>query len=216
MSSDDDFIDDESDYDEVTTSTNLNVTLCWALVLHDSTLVFVVNGNQGSKKKVTKAAKEPKAKKAPAKKEAKEPKAKAAKDPKPKKSPAKKKKKADDDDESDAATTPKAKKKKTAPVEDERSYEEIYQKKTPLEHILLRPDSYVGSIERQDQMLWVYDQGVGMNCRNISYVPGLYKIFDEILVNAADNYQRDNSMSLIKVNIDPDKNTISVWNNGQG
>jgi len=31
--------------------------------------------------------------------------------------------------------------------------------------------------------------------RNINYVPGLYKIFDEILVNAADNYQRDHSMT---------------------
>lgn len=55
-----------------------------------------------------------------------------------------------------------------------------------------------------------------MNCRNISYVPGLYKIFDEILVNAADNYQRDTTMNLIKVSIDADKNTVSVWNNGQG
>jgi DNA topoisomerase-2 len=26
-------------------------------------------------------------------------------------------------------------------------------------------------------------------------VPGLYKIFDEILVNAADNKQRDNNMT---------------------
>ena len=27
--------------------------------------------------------------------------------------------------------------------------------------------------------------------RQINFVPGLYKIFDEILVNAADNKQRD-------------------------
>lgn len=45
-------------------------------------------------------------------------------------------------------------------------------------------------------------------------VPGLYKIFDEILVNAADNKQRDNSMDRIDVIIDPAKNTISVRNNG--
>lgn len=37
--------------------------------------------------------------------------------------------------------------------------------------------------------------------RDISYVPGLYKIFDEILVNAADNKQRDPKMNLIKINI---------------
>jgi DNA topoisomerase-2 len=30
-----------------------------------------------------------------------------------------------------------------------RSIEETYQKKTPIEHILLRPDTYVGSIEQE-------------------------------------------------------------------
>ncbi|CAI7930772.1 unnamed protein product [Closterium sp. NIES-54] len=47
-------------------------------------------------------------------------------------------------------------------------------------------------------------------------VPGLYKIFDEILVNAADNKQRDPSMDAIKVTIDTAKNKIQVWNNGRG
>ena len=36
--------------------------------------------------------------------------------------------------------------------------EEIYQKKTQLEHILLRPDTYIGSIEMYQQYLWVYDK----------------------------------------------------------
>lgn len=52
--------------------------------------------------------------------------------------------------------------------------------------------------------------------RSISYVPGLYKIFDEILVNAADNKQRDPSMDSLKVIIDPEGNTVSVYNNGDG
>lgn len=52
--------------------------------------------------------------------------------------------------------------------------------------------------------------------RSISYVPGLYKIFDEILVNAADNKQRDPKMDSVKVTIDVEKNLISVYNNGDG
>ncbi|NXS09982.1 TOP2A topoisomerase, partial [Neodrepanis coruscans] len=36
------------------------------------------------------------------------------------------------------------------------------------------------------------------------------------LVNAADNKQRDKNMSCIKVTIDVENNTISVWNNGKG
>lgn len=51
--------------------------------------------------------------------------------------------------------------------------------------------------------MWVYDQENNKIVqREISYVPGLYKIFDEIIVNAADNKQRDPKMNLLKVNID--------------
>ncbi|NXT15797.1 TOP2A topoisomerase, partial [Prunella fulvescens] len=96
------------------------------------------------------------------------------------------------------------------------SVEHIYQKKTQLEHILLRPDTYIGSVELVTQQMWVYDEGIGLNCRDVTFVPGLYKIFDEILVNAADNKQRDKNMSCIKVTIDVENNTISVWNNGKG
>ncbi|CAM6116025.1 unnamed protein product [Calypogeia fissa] len=96
-----------------------------------------------------------------------------------------------------------------------KSIEMIYQKKTQLEHILLRPDTYVGSIEKHTQLLWVYENE-NLVHRNVSYVPGLYKIFDEILVNAADNKQRDPTMDSVKVDIDVGKNTISVFNNGAG
>ncbi|XP_065805899.1 DNA topoisomerase 2-alpha isoform X1 [Labrus bergylta] len=97
------------------------------------------------------------------------------------------------------------------------SVERIYQKKTQLEHILLRPDSYIGSVEPVTQQMWVYDEEEAeLNCRDVTFVPGLYKIFDEILVNAADNKQRDKRMSCIKINIDVENNTISVWNNGKG
>ncbi|XP_051948488.1 DNA topoisomerase 2-beta-like isoform X2 [Xyrauchen texanus] len=96
------------------------------------------------------------------------------------------------------------------------SVERIYQKKTQLEHILLRPDTYIGSVEPVTQQMWVFDEEIGMNLREITFVPGLYKIFDEILVNAADNKQRDKNMTTIKINIDPESNTISVWNNGKG
>ena len=42
------------------------------------------------------------------------------------------------------------------------------------------------------------------------------KTSDEIIVNAADNYQRDKKMTMIKVTIDTEKNQIKVWNNGKG
>ena len=98
-----------------------------------------------------------------------------------------------------------------------QTIEETYQKKSQLEHILLRPDTYIGSVEQMTETMWVYDADKETIVqKQISYVPGLYKIFDEILVNAADNKQRDRSMDCIKIDINADTNTISVWNNGQG
>ena len=93
--------------------------------------------------------------------------------------------------------------------------ERIYQKKSQLEHIILRPDSYIGSVQTVTEPMWVHD-GTQMVQREITYVPGLFKIFDEILVNAADNKQRAPHMDTIKVDINPETNTISVYNNGTG
>lgn len=39
---------------------------------------------------------------------------------------------------------------------------------------------------------------------------------DEILVNAADNKQRDENMDTLKVELSPETGTISVFNNGKG
>ncbi|CAD5217830.1 unnamed protein product [Bursaphelenchus xylophilus] len=98
------------------------------------------------------------------------------------------------------------------------SIEEMYQRKSQLEHIMLRPDTYIGSIEFcEKQLMWVYDKEEDrLVQRDISYVPGLYKIFDEILVNAADNKQRDPKMNTIRIDIKKDKNEISIMNNGKG
>ncbi|CAI5470147.1 unnamed protein product [Closterium sp. Yama58-4] len=98
---------------------------------------------------------------------------------------------------------------------DGKTIEETYQRKTPLEHVLLRPDTYIGSVQTHVGPQWVWEQG-RMVHREVRMVPGLYKIFDEILVNAADNKQRDPSMDAIKVTIDTAKNKIQVWNNGRG
>ncbi|XP_068431670.1 DNA topoisomerase 2-beta [Clinocottus analis] len=113
----------------------------------------------------------------------------------------------------DAGRMEGAKKDKAA---SKLSVERVYQKKTQLEHILLRPDTYIGTVEPITQQMWVFDEEIGMNQREITYVPGLYKIFDEILVNAADNKQRDKNMTGIKITVDPESNTISIWNNGKG
>ena len=97
----------------------------------------------------------------------------------------------------------------------EGEIEKTYQKKTQLEHILLRPDTYIGTTEKITEKMWVIDEKSGkMVNKEINYVPGLYKIFDEILVNAVDNITRDLRMDTIKVNITPKR--ITIYNNGKG
>ena len=70
------------------------------------------------------------------------------------------------------------------PANKKVAIEKIYQKKTQLEHILLRPDTYVGSVERVESDMWIWNFDTEkMTKKNIKYVPGLFKIFDEILGN---------------------------------
>ena len=122
------------------------------------------------------------------------------------------------------------------------SIEEQYSRKTPVEHVLLRPGMYVGPTERlPPTTCWVPDTLPDPSCpssssagdlnstrmvqRECSLVPALNKVFDEILVNASDNRLRHpKSCSRVDVTIDPgcaegtDRRPplISVYNDGKG
>eukprot|EP00559_Dactyliosolen_fragilissimus_P003213 CAMPEP_0184868400 /NCGR_PEP_ID=MMETSP0580-20130426/30253_1 /TAXON_ID=1118495 /ORGANISM="Dactyliosolen fragilissimus" /LENGTH=1472 /DNA_ID=CAMNT_0027369251 /DNA_START=95 /DNA_END=4513 /DNA_ORIENTATION=- len=97
-----------------------------------------------------------------------------------------------------------------------KTVEQMYQKKSQLEHILLRPDTYIGSVERISQEMYILGPEEGILRKEIQFTPGLFKIFDEILVNAADNKQRDQTMDRLDIEIDAESNEISVKNNGKG
>ncbi|OKO90321.1 DNA topoisomerase 2 [Penicillium subrubescens] len=100
---------------------------------------------------------------------------------------------------------------------EEGSVADKYRKLTQLEHITKRPDTYIGSTERTTQSMWVYNSETeSMEFRPVSFVPGLYKIFDEIVVNAADNKKNDKNMSEIRVTVSREEGEISIWNNGRG
>ena len=66
-----------------------------------------------------------------------------------------------------------------------------YQRKTDKQHILDNPDTYIGSIENIESEMWVYDDATErIVLRNMEYVPGLYKLFDEGIVNCRDHVIR--------------------------
>jgi DNA topoisomerase II len=96
-----------------------------------------------------------------------------------------------------------------------RTVEATYQKLTTVEHILLRPDTYIGSVEPTTGDAWVVDGASGGFVRRaVTVVPGLLKCFDELLTNAQDNRARDASTNRIEVTVGPDY--VRVWNNGPG
>ena len=99
-----------------------------------------------------------------------------------------------------------------------------YQQKTDKQHILDNPDTYIGSVENVDANLWVYNEQTNrIELRDIEYIPGLYKLFDEGIVNCRDHVVRmiqsndlhKKFVTYIETKIDND-GTITMINDGNG
>jgi len=114
-----------------------------------------------------------------------------------------------------------------------KSLSKKYQKLSHVEHVLKKPDTYVGSCAPEESEEWVAYETKGddgsstfrFERKTVTIIPGLYKCFDELRVNALDQWRRtyenkslpkDHAVSRIDVTVDPDKNLIEVRNNGQG
>ena len=109
-----------------------------------------------------------------------------------------------------------------------QSIEDKYKKYELREHIYNIPDTYIGSVNATSLELYLYnDSTKKMELKEINYVPGLLKIFDEVIVNAIDHSVRlqleeekgkENIKHVknIKVNVDKTTGMISVYNDGNG
>jgi DNA topoisomerase II len=97
--------------------------------------------------------------------------------------------------------------------------EKQFKQLTGIEHILQRPDTYVGSCEKDRKTFWMLNSDdTCFEERELEFVPALFKIFDEILVNAADNSQRNGprSQKMTYINVDITPTTVSIENDGMG
>lgn len=97
-----------------------------------------------------------------------------------------------------------------------------YEKLSEIDHILCRPDMYVGSNMSESKDEYVAektDNGFVIKRKEIQYPPGLLRIFIEILSNAIDNVQRSRKEGIkctkIKVTINKETGETSVWNDGK-
>jgi DNA topoisomerase-2 len=101
-----------------------------------------------------------------------------------------------------------------------------YQRKTDKQHILDNPDTYIGSIENVDANMWVFDDDQKtIALKHIEYIPGLYKLFDEGIVNCRDHVIRmiqsqnpdRKCVSTIDISVDMDGTiTMSIQNTISG
>lgn len=87
---------------------------------------------------------------------------------------------------------------------------------TQHEHILKKPNVYIGSIEYDNIRKYVTENDKIFE-KDIEYNPGLYKIIDEVISNASDHSIENNSCNEIRVNIltENDDIGICVYNNGE-
>jgi DNA topoisomerase-2 len=101
------------------------------------------------------------------------------------------------------------------------------QQKTDKQHILDNPDTYIGSVENVDSNVWIMNETNDKIIeKNISYIPGLFKLFDEGIVNCRDHVVRmqskieqnvENSLPVtyIDVSIQEDGSIVMI-NDGNG
>ena len=92
-------------------------------------------------------------------------------------------------------------------------YSMSYEKLSHVEHILKRPDTYVGSLQPESTSQWIRTED-RFTYSPVTVSPGLVKIFDEILVNAIDQYSlHPKKVNKIQIQIQSN-GTIVVENNG--
>jgi len=131
-------------------------------------------------------------------------------------------------------TTPKANKSNnttpknlTALNDTDKELAQTYQIKTDKQHVLDNPDTYTGSMELTDYDTFIFDDTTQkIIAKQITIIPGLYKLFDEGIVNCRDHCVRMTQalangktdalpVTAIQIDILPD-GTITMTNDGNG
>lgn len=97
----------------------------------------------------------------------------------------------------------------------QKTIEEKFKKLTEVEHCLMRPGRYLGSINPHTSQTWLYqpDKMVKQEC---TWNPAFIKMFDEVISNSVDHSKREEGKHLttIKVEVDQTTGEICIFDNG--
>ena len=92
-------------------------------------------------------------------------------------------------------------------------------------HILKIPDTYIGSVEKTSEENWIFNpESTKIQKKLVNFIPGKFKIFDELIVNVFDQYIRTNqadcdpklAVKNIWISIDTTTGEIQIKNDGVG
>ena len=102
-----------------------------------------------------------------------------------------------------------------------------YQQKSDKQHILDNPDTYIGSVEKIESVQWILNEvNDKIIEKHIEFIPGLFKLFDEGIVNCRDHVVRmqqaiangqENCIPVANIDITIEEDgTIIMLNDGNG
>jgi DNA topoisomerase-2 len=94
-----------------------------------------------------------------------------------------------------------------------KKIEDKYKVLDQITHILLRPQTYVGSNKPNTSIKNVIEDEQVVQ-REITFIPSFVKIFDEVVTNSVDEHKRNKNLNKIDISIDIEKNIISVRDSG--
>ena len=94
-----------------------------------------------------------------------------------------------------------------------KKIEDKYKVLDQISHVLLRPQTYVGSNKPHTTVKWIISEDK-MVQKELTYIPSFIKIFDEVITNSVDESKRNKKLNRIDVNIDQKNNLISIKDNG--
>ena len=99
-----------------------------------------------------------------------------------------------------------------------KKVEEKYKELSEKEHILHRPNMWIGSIKYEDTQQFIYDVNEAkMKVADVSYIPAMLKLVDEVISNSCDEFRRKENLGLNKIHIIINSNGyITVKDNGKG